>query len=63
MKTGGILSPRQVEIIRLIRRGCTDKEIAGELAISRGTVKTHMRIILSKLGAKSRSHAVFRYRD
>lgn len=57
------LSPRQGEILKLVRRGFTDKEIAGELAITRGTVKTHMRIILSKLRAKSRAHAVFRYHD
>jgi DNA-binding CsgD family transcriptional regulator len=57
------LSPRQTEILRLISRGKTDKEIAADLTISRGTVKTHMRIIFSKLRAKSRAQAIFRFRD
>jgi DNA-binding CsgD family transcriptional regulator len=59
----GRLSPRQAEILRLISRGKTDKEIAVDLTISRGTVKTHLRIIFSKLRARSRAQAVFRWHD
>jgi len=57
------LSPRQAEILRLISRGKTDKEIAADLTISRGTVKTHLRIIFSKLRARSRAQAIFRFRE
>jgi len=61
MSSSAKLSPRQAEIVRLISRGKTDKEIAAELSISAGTVKTHLRIVFTKLRAHSRSHAVFRY--
>jgi DNA-binding CsgD family transcriptional regulator len=51
------LSPRQKEICAAIAVGQTDKEIAAKLKISPATVGTHMKAILIRLGAKSRSHA------
>jgi DNA-binding NarL/FixJ family response regulator len=55
-----ILSPRQTEILRLISRGKTDKEIAAELHVSTGTVKTHLRIAFSRLRVRTRAQAVSR---
>lgn len=54
------LSPRQAEILKLISRGKTDKEIAGELGIALATVKTHLRIAYGKLKVHSRAAAVAR---
>lgn len=55
------LSPRQAEILRLISRGKTDKEIAGELQLSIATVKTHLRIVFVRLRVRSRAQAVSRF--
>ena len=51
------LSPRQLEIIGSIARGLTNKEIATQLDISLESVKSHVKIILEKLGAGSRTEA------
>lgn len=52
------LSPRQVEILRLIAAGNANKKIADQLDIGEATVKSHVTSILSKLGANDRTHAV-----
>jgi DNA-binding CsgD family transcriptional regulator len=57
------LSPRQAEILRLISRGKTDKEIAAELQLSIATVKTHLRAAFARLRVRSRAQAVFRFSD
>src|SRR5262249_16763510 len=44
------LSPRELEILKLIARGRSNKEIAGALAISEGTVRVHASNIFAKLG-------------
>ena len=51
------LSPRQVEILDAIARGLTNKEISTQLDISLESVKSHVKIILEKLGAGSRTEA------
>ena len=51
------LSPRELEVLRLIARGRSNREIAQELVISEKTVKTHASSILSKLGLASRTQA------
>ena len=51
------LSPRQIEILESIARGLTNKEIAAQLEISLESVKSHIKIILEKLGAASRTEA------
>ena len=51
------LSPRQIEIIDSIARGLTNKDIASQLDISLESVKSHIKIILEKLGAASRTEA------
>jgi DNA-binding NarL/FixJ family response regulator len=48
------LSPRELEVVKLIARGRTNAEIAAELFISVGTVKTHLASVQSKLSARNR---------
>ena len=52
------LSPREIEILRLVAEGTSNKDIAKELWISEATVKGHMTRILEKLGAPDRTAAV-----
>jgi DNA-binding NarL/FixJ family response regulator len=53
---GGVspLSPRELEVVKLAARGLTNAEIAAELFISVGTVKTHLGAIHAKLGTRNR---------
>jgi DNA-binding NarL/FixJ family response regulator len=55
---GAAVSPREVEVLRLIAAGKSNKEIAGLLFISEGTVKTHIINILNTLGVRDRTGAV-----
>jgi len=55
------LTDREVEILRLLTRGMTDREIAETLTISPRTVGAHVGAILRKLGARNRAEAVARY--
>ena len=52
------LTAREVEVLRRVAAGKSNKLIAAELDISEGTVKTHMKSILPKLDASDRTHAV-----
>jgi DNA-binding NarL/FixJ family response regulator len=52
------LSPREVEVLRLIASGNANKAIASHLAITEETVKGHVKNILAKLAANDRTHAV-----
>jgi two-component system NarL family response regulator len=51
------ISPRQLQILRLVSRGSTDKQIAGDLGISENTVKSHIKQIFVKLKSSSRAQA------
>ena len=51
----GDLTDREREVIRLVARGCSNHEIAQELAISEKTVKTHISHILGKLNLEDRT--------
>jgi len=51
------LSPRELEIVRLIARGASNKEIGRELGIAETTVKIHVQHLLRKLGLSSRVQA------
>lgn len=57
------LSPREMEILHLVARGLNNKEIAGQLVITEGTVKNHLSNILGKLNARDRMQAVLRARE
>jgi DNA-binding CsgD family transcriptional regulator len=52
------LSPRELEIARLVARGATNRMIASVLEISTWTVSTHLRRIFAKLGVASRAEMV-----
>ena len=54
----GALPEREIEVLRQVAAGNSNKLVADHLAISEQTVKAHMRSILSKLGANDRTHAV-----
>ena len=52
------LTPREIDVLRLIASGNSNKEIAAQLSIGEASVKSHVTNILSKLDAKDRAHAV-----
>ncbi|GGT06038.1 DNA-binding response regulator [Streptomyces atratus] len=52
------LSGREREVLELVAKGTSNREIAAELFISEATVKTHLTHIFAKLGAKDRAAAV-----
>jgi two-component system, NarL family, response regulator len=52
------LTPREIEVLSLVARGFGNKEVGDVLGTAPGTVKAHVQSILSKLGAKDRTHAV-----
>lgn len=54
----GVISPRQLEILRLVAQGMSNEEIAHQLDISRQTVKNHMTAAMRALGARRRGQAV-----
>lgn len=49
---------REAEVLRLMAKGLSNTEIAGELFIGIQTVKTHVGNVLAKLGARDRTQAV-----
>jgi two-component system nitrate/nitrite response regulator NarL len=55
---GPYLTPRQQEVLRLLARGRSNKEIAAELGIAEATVKTHLRNIYKELEVRNRTSAV-----
>ena len=56
--SGQILTPREIEVLRMIAEGLGNKEIASKLSISDHTVKFHISSIFAKLGASNRAEAV-----
>jgi len=58
-----VLTERELEILRLIDAGLSNREIAEALYISLNTVKTHTKSLYSKLNVRSRTQAIKRARD
>jgi len=61
--TGETLTSREVEVLRLIAAGASNRDIAEQLVISERTVKSHITHILGKLGVSSRTQAAARARE
>ncbi|MEM6999731.1 MAG: LuxR C-terminal-related transcriptional regulator [Pseudomonadota bacterium] len=57
------LTPRQLEILSLMSKGLSNKEICNLLGISNNTVKIHVASVLRTLGAANRTEAVFSYQQ
>ena len=57
------LTERELEVLRLIATGATNREIAEELVISEGTVKNHVSNILNCLGLRDRTQAAIYARE
>lgn len=57
------LTEREIEVLSLVAQGFSDKEIAAELCIALNTVKKHMRNILTKTGAKTRTEAAVKAKE
>jgi two-component system, NarL family, nitrate/nitrite response regulator NarL len=62
-RLAGTLSAREVDVMRLVSSGFTNKQIAAALYISEFTVKRHVHNILAKLGASSRRAAAAAFRE
>ena len=56
--TDGALTPREIEVLRLVAAGNANKEIGARLSLTEVTVKSHVKNILAKLDANDRTHAV-----
>jgi DNA-binding CsgD family transcriptional regulator len=62
MRPGAVgLTERQADIIKLIAAGYTDKELAGQLGISSGTLRTYLDRLFRRFGVHSRAALVARW--
>ena len=57
------LSDRELEILRLVTQGASNREISERLFITEGTVKNHVTNILSKLGVRDRTQAAIKAKE
>jgi len=57
------LSEREIEVLRLVAAGASNREIASRLVIAEGTVKNHLTSILAKLGVSDRTEAAVKARE
>jgi LuxR family maltose regulon positive regulatory protein len=58
-----VLSPREQEVLELMAQGFRNRDIAAAFVISESTVKIHVRHVLEKLGVRTRTQAVARYKS
>lgn len=58
-----LLSARELDVLRQVARGRTNKEIASALHVTEGTVKNHLTSIFSRLGVLDRTQAALKARD
>jgi DNA-binding NarL/FixJ family response regulator len=56
--TDDALSPREMEVLKHVASGSSNRRVADQLGLSEDTVKAHMKSIMSKLSANDRTHAV-----
>ena len=54
------LTDREIEVLRLMTGGCSNREIADSLGVAEGTAKNHISNILAKLGVRDRTRAVLK---
>jgi DNA-binding NarL/FixJ family response regulator len=59
----GALTAREIDVLRLVATGSTNREIASRLYLSEGTVKNHISRILARLGLRDRTQAALYARD
>jgi len=52
------LTPRELEVLRAVADGCTNRQVASRLGVSEDTIKTHLSRSMEKLGAADRTHAI-----
>ena len=57
------LTEREADVLRLLAAGLSNQEIAEQLYLSEGTVKTHTHNLYSKLGVQSRTRAIARAKE
>lgn len=57
------LTRRELEVLRLVAQGASNRAIAESLVVTTGTIKTHVSRIMGKLGARNRTEAVARARE
>jgi DNA-binding NarL/FixJ family response regulator len=57
------LSERELDVLKLLTAGCSNKEIGARLNITEGTVKNHMTNVLGKLGVLDRTQAALKARE
>ena len=57
------LSEREIEVLRLVTAGLSNREIALKLVISPGTAKTHIHNLCGKLGARNRTEAAMKAKE
>jgi DNA-binding NarL/FixJ family response regulator len=62
-RTDEVLTVREIEVLRLVAHGATNREIATRLFLSEGTVKNHISRILTRLGLRDRTQAAIYARD